>query len=1163
MFVKLGEIIAIEGIQNTESCIPEIDPKILENFKSTASSLKTIAPKADDFIYFTCVMMHSAEASALNTDGSIRITAAGEPVIVEWDKSGDTWRWKSNDPNILPYKNSNGDIFPEEELVKAYKKWIGKPLCVDHKSSSVEHVRGFIVDTYYDRKLKRVVALCALDKIGYPQLARQILTGVSTNVSMGTAVGRAVCTDCAKVARIESDFCEHMRYKSGYGEINLDLNPIELSIVVNGADPKANIKNVLAAANNLQTYLKAKEKEFNKLSSVDSDKVNDLKNSLQKASTQLNELSKEIHKISENYVDQMPGGLADSGPPPNVDEEQVQKGVELEMHEHTNDPNLAKEMAYDHLTDDPNYYKKDLEQISDTQKLSPPHERFASLSQLKELKNSIENQLSQMKGNLDKIANKLTEDNMTKDMNKVAYHQGTSEPTKYSVDPLNQDARFQDKHMTGTDNMGNVDELFPGDLDKKQLLSRAEEERSNLRQAVVNAAKNTLDKKAYPQGTDDTKVYPKDKLNEDARLKSDKHMVGESPFPNTGKVDELYPGDKDLKKKLSRASLKARFIKKANLNGTLDYGNCVWEVSLDDKILLTASVNDLSNHKADLMYDAISSENFGRNLLSKIRAEGADKVLSLIKRGQATQPQENVANVGADIAQNVAPVVPTESVEPTAVVPEVPAVEGVDPGTEDGEPADVVRNLSSKLRDLASDLGEAVDTLVGVQPSVDESMPVNITASSDLNKIRKQLAPALKAAMLESKSNIEAHVKELSMLKDVYSSNLSKTDAESVNLIAEEAIKEAKEAASDGFKLLTAYVKYARGTKALLKKAQLGTPNTMESKDETKGAETMKDTQLASDIAYADAELEDLVKQLEGTEFSAPKPGTSEKDPFKDEVVKDKQIDVEFASDCGVSEDTNHLKATKDELKNVEVKPGAVVEITAADLSTKAGRAAYRAKLAAESTEKHSLQEGNKTGMTPDFDVKPSGDLGRIENVDEVHKVMMELAKAPVKVRKEAENIHKLISMGELAVEDLDALVAEGLDADAVKYYKNYYRDVDGGSEFAAELVKEYNKKAFDSAIQTEKVKVSRAYELAYDMASKGMISSDRHAITAQVNDILNYNDESFNSLKKLVSRVNVKTAGVVPQVGGFADEDSFQSVGGSLSDELNQIFATSKSRLF
>src|SRR5208282_6369691 len=82
---------------------------------------------------------------------------------------------------------------------------------------------------------------------------------------MGTAVGRAICTDCARVARTEQDFCSHMKNKSCYGEINIDLNPIELSIVMNGADQKATIKHVLAAANTLNTYVENKQKELTKL----------------------------------------------------------------------------------------------------------------------------------------------------------------------------------------------------------------------------------------------------------------------------------------------------------------------------------------------------------------------------------------------------------------------------------------------------------------------------------------------------------------------------------------------------------------------------------------------------------------------------------------------------------------------------------------------------------------------------------------------------------------------------------------------------------------------------------------------------------------------------------------------------------------------------------
>src|SRR5579871_5049185 len=110
-FNKYGETAEIR-IENTESCIPAVSPEILENFQKFAANLKKIAPKAEDFLYFSAVMMHAAEAAALNDDGTLRKNARGEDVVVGWDKSNNSWKWTSNDPNIKPYKNSNGDIFP-------------------------------------------------------------------------------------------------------------------------------------------------------------------------------------------------------------------------------------------------------------------------------------------------------------------------------------------------------------------------------------------------------------------------------------------------------------------------------------------------------------------------------------------------------------------------------------------------------------------------------------------------------------------------------------------------------------------------------------------------------------------------------------------------------------------------------------------------------------------------------------------------------------------------------------------------------------------------------------------------------------------------------------------------------------------------------------------
>ena len=61
------------------------------------------------------------------------------------------------------------------------------------------------------------------------------------------------------------------------------------------------------------------------------------------------------------WEDQVPGGLADKRKPSDFDPAALTKGHKVEM-EHTTDPLLAREIAMDHLTEDPNYYDK-LEQM--------------------------------------------------------------------------------------------------------------------------------------------------------------------------------------------------------------------------------------------------------------------------------------------------------------------------------------------------------------------------------------------------------------------------------------------------------------------------------------------------------------------------------------------------------------------------------------------------------------------------------------------------------------------------------------------------------------------------------------------------------------------------------------------------------------------------------
>ncbi len=68
-------------------------------------------------------------------------------------------------------------------------------------------------------------------------------------------------------------------------------------------------------------------------------------------------LVKSEDEIPEIHEDKIPGGLADKKNPSDFDKEALKEGVRVEL-EHTSDPAIALEIAMDHLTEDPAYYKK-------------------------------------------------------------------------------------------------------------------------------------------------------------------------------------------------------------------------------------------------------------------------------------------------------------------------------------------------------------------------------------------------------------------------------------------------------------------------------------------------------------------------------------------------------------------------------------------------------------------------------------------------------------------------------------------------------------------------------------------------------------------------------------------------------------------------------------
>jgi hypothetical protein len=853
---------------------------------------------------------------------------------------------------------------------------------------------------------------------------------------------------------------------------------------------------------------------------------------------------------------------------------------------------------------------------------TPQTARFASaeeagISELREVTAAIEAKLNQMKNSLDKLAKtsiNKQEETMTgsNELNKQGYFQGAggvNEPTpgqvKYPKDPLNEKLReTEDKQMVGQPpfpEVGPVDGMHPSpasadpsdELARKKMLARAEsEERAMRREAIVQLAKDALESKSYYQGgggvnepTPGKAKYPKDKLNEELREYEDKQMVGQPPFPGVGPVDGLHPSPSsaepkdELKRKemLARASLRARFIKAANQDGTQNLGKSAWEVFLGDKLLLTASVDDLSAGRPEMFYDSIATKPFGVKLIEKIKLEGAPAVSKLIKRAQVAPSAAPGGDVGGPPGGDAGG----------------PDLGAGGPPAEDtgksGDPKATAVELSEKVRDLSSDLVEAVRALTGEQaemgadegsapPGGDAGGGVGGPAggpamaddsssgksASDLGTMRKQINGALTQAMKESVAELNDHKQELDMIVGLYDKGINETSKELLNSLVGDAFNQSKSAVADGFKLMAAFVKYARGTNAIVKRAEIEAELDALATDEGDAMSDKKDSHSADG-----GDLMGLINDT-NADLDAVHSLMSDDDGL---AADEGLLDVELEAAAEDANDAVTVKTPQEAAQIAKQNPDASVMVQAS-FDSREGRAALRAKLAADALGKEEtgeIQDASKLqfsdmldqadrladGQTH-LDVKPSDSLGLVETLEEQNKAFLDVAKAPPKVRKEAEAIQHLVASGQLDPADLDALVAEGLDKDAVAYWKKYFGQVDGGSEFASELVKEHVKAQLEEQLNKYRVKLARAYELAYDMAERGLVNADRGSISLQVDEVMKFDDPSFESLKRVVARHPVtglrKQAGRLPLVGQ-EEEGSLQSVASEgKEDEYSQL---------
>jgi hypothetical protein len=113
--------------------------------------------------------------------------------------------------------NDNHDAFPEDEIEKGWKSFIGKPVFVNHHNSNHRRARGVIVAAALHRDRNPdgspdtwVEVLQEVDAARFPLLAKAILARRVNRTSMGVDVEWSKCSACGNKATSPAEYCRHL-----------------------------------------------------------------------------------------------------------------------------------------------------------------------------------------------------------------------------------------------------------------------------------------------------------------------------------------------------------------------------------------------------------------------------------------------------------------------------------------------------------------------------------------------------------------------------------------------------------------------------------------------------------------------------------------------------------------------------------------------------------------------------------------------------------------------------------------------------------------------------------------------------------------------------------------------------------------------------------------
>ena len=703
---------------------------LVDRMTKMANDIRSIAPKSDDFLYFSIVFLKSAESALIDDKGNLKKLSSGENA---WGFFDENWKWHGN---VQPHKNNNSDIFPESELKIATEKWVGMPLCRDHESGSVDGIRGIILDTHYDDKFKQVVGLCALDRINYPDLARKVETGLVRYGSMGTAVEISVCSDCGNRAKTQKEYCQHVTGRAAYGEINVGLKPIEYSLVVQPAEPGAMLLKCIAS-------LKDYRKEF-------------ISHGIENVDAMLGALSAQQAEHLEGIMKTACGTDGCS----MGERKRIVKSFLK-----NNGLTKTSELTSDNLID--------AERLAKVIETIDKH-RGGDVSGL------VDNLAAMVSPGMhaEEGDDALFEDDPSLGAESLVSGESTNIPTGDTPYPT----------VTNSDSGPGLDftESDTGALPAQALVSEPSvaitaSDSNGLKEYVDDISINSImedimnesrlrkraelrRRVAYHQGGSDG-VEPSGTYKDEGSSANNIRNTQDKQMQQTGSMggtDGTFPGDSQTKEKLSRAAyagpaLRTRFSVKRNRNGSVNRPDSQFQVYSGDNLAITATAGDIFGAELDGNWDWLTSKEYGQEVCKQVRASGLDYVSGLLKQAQ---------DLGAPPPMDAGP--PPMDLPP----PDLGGDAGLDEGdgedeAEDLPPGEQIDNRLTEMEGLLDEVRDLVDELEDDRVA---DVDVNINPGGEAEDAAETLSLAQEVVtqLKTAYHQLDESADEISMVAETY-----------------------------------------------------------------------------------------------------------------------------------------------------------------------------------------------------------------------------------------------------------------------------------------------------------------------------------------------------------------------------------------------------------